>query len=232
MINPLEKFRLYWWKRSYRKIWESSLFKARKTFSTETKEECDDLVRFVSGNLKYNNDSVVLDVGCGNGNLGEKVFGNCGLLVQTDFSFGALKTIDTGKGNQKRYIVQSDAGGLPFKEGVFDYIFMYGVILNAGSVKNTRVWLEKAIRLLKQGGRLYLGDVPIKERLYRELLSRFKKIRSFNDLKYFFAEFMQVSYALKDFSHIAEVGHIKVFEQPPQVIFSRWRLDIEIERKF
>ena len=92
MNKLLEKVRLSWWNRAYNIIWKDSLYKKNITFSTNTQEERDYLVSFLSGNILSKGCKAVLDIGCGNGNLGEEVFKNCEMLIQADYSFSALET--------------------------------------------------------------------------------------------------------------------------------------------
>lgn len=231
MNKLLEKARLSWWKRAYKIIWKNSLYKENITFSTKTQEERDSLVSFVSGNILSEGCKAVLDIGCGNGNLGEVVFRNCDMLIQADYSFNALTTARKRGSSPKRCMLQSDAGNLPFKDNTFDYIFMYSLLHNSGSMENARRWISSAIRLLKNEGRIYIGDLPLKKKLYRELRYRIKKVRSLDELKYFFAEFMQISFSIDDFLDFSEVVQLRVIPQPVYLKFHRWRVDIEIQKE-
>lgn len=227
----LSKLRLYWWKRSYSKIWSKSIFINRPTFSTDNEDEASELALFLNKNIAPEKDWVVLDMGCGNGKLGEAVFRNCKMLIQADWSFNALTMAQMKSFPPKRYMLQADAGNPPLKYNSFDCIFMYSLLHNSGSIGNARRRISLAISLLKDGGRIYIGDVPLKNKLYREFRRRIKNIRSVEQIKYFFAEFMQISFSLDDFLDFSEAERFKIIPQPAYLKFHRWRMDIEIQKE-
>lgn len=231
MSYLLEKSRLWWWKRAYRKIWASSIFKERMTFSTETEDASQKLISFITNNINPESGGIVLDLGCGNGVLGEKVFKNCDLLIQVDYSWDALKSIRNTKGYAKRYILRSDANSLPFKGLIFDYIFAYSLIHYCGCTENAKRWIKSLIALLKDGGRLYIGDVPIRKKLFRELKYKLTNLRTLSKIKYYFAEFIQVSFSLDDFLNIEDIARLRIIPQPWYLRFSTWRIDIEIKKQ-
>lgn len=233
MRRILKELRLYWWRRAYNKVWNSLALKDKNIVCpSKNEEDCYRLAEHVSTKLQLqlHKCKIVLDVGCGNGNLGERIFKDSNLLIQTDYCFNALKFIKRSEGSLKKYVLQSRIGNLPFKDSTFDCIFLYSVIHYAGSSENARSWIRLVLRLLKDGGRLYVGDVPIKERLYQELKYRIKKVRSLNDIKYFFAELMQISFLIDDFKDIECVEELKIIPEPSYLKCSKWRVDIEIQK--
>lgn len=230
MKKFLEKIKLLWWRRAYKKIWHESTFKNNISFSTETLNDFNLLNKFIYNNLQPNSFEYVLDVGCGNGNLGKEVFKKSKILVQTDFAFEALKLANINHGNLKKIILQADASCSPFKNNKFDCVFLYGVIMCLGSLENAKAWIRNALNLINENGIIYIGDVPIKRMLFRELKRKIKKIRTLSDIKYYIAEFLQVSFSLEDFLDIKEIGQLRVFPQPEYFKFSTWRVDILIKK--
>lgn len=230
MKQLLEELRLYWWKRAYKKIWNVSPYKENLTFSTKTEDDSNRLAAFIYKNIQPGKNKVVLDVGCGNGNLGRRVFGDCDLVVQTDYSFNALRLIKKGETSPNISVLQSEVNNLPFKEDTFDYIFLYSIIHYSGSLENANKWIMSMFRLLNNDGKLYIGDVPILKKLYRELRYRINKIRTLNHIKYFFAEFMQVSFSVDNFLDIGGIAQLKIIPQPEYLKFSKWRVDIIIQK--
>ena len=226
----LERFRLCWWKRAYNKIWKDQLYQNSPTCSTKTEEEASELTSFIYSNLEPNKYKIILDIGCGNGNLGDRVFKDCDLLVQADYNLDALMAIERND-RFKKYIIQASSGNLPFKENTFDCVFLYSLIHYAGSLDNAKQWIADMFRLLKRGGMLYIGDVPIKKWLNKELIRRFKITKTFELLKYYFCEFTQKSFSVDDFLDIDGAAYIKIISHPKRLRFSSWRLDIEIQKK-
>ena len=231
MTQIIEKARLSWWNRAYNKIWNASTYNDSVTFATSDEESTKRLVSFIYNNIKPLKGWVVLDVGCGNGVLGKRIFRDCNILVQTDYSFGAVKLIKDKSNTIKRYMLQSNAGNLPFKEGVLDCIFAYSILHYSGSGENAKRWIRGMLSLLKSEGRLYLGDVPMRKKIYKELMRRATKVRSINHIKYYFAEFMQNSFSANEFLEIEDIAEVRLIPQPKYLRFNSWRIDIEITKK-
>lgn len=227
----LEKSRVFWWKRAYKKIWDRIFFDGNMTCSTGTAQATEQLVDYIAANIKPQKGTAVLDIGCGNGVLGEKVFKNCGLLLQVDYCPEALKLVNRTNGVIKKYIMQANIADLPFRKNIFDYIFIYSVIHNAGSLENAKSWIKNILPLLKDSGRLYIGDVPIAKKLRKEMSQRLKHIKTLDHIKYFFAEFMQNSFSIDDFLGLEGIKQLNIFPHPEYLKFHRWRVDIEITKE-
>lgn len=230
MRHLIENFRLYWWRRAYRKVWSDPLIKNSPTCSTKTEAEAQGLSSFIRGNLDLDKIKTVLDVGCGNGKLGDRIFKEAQALIQTDYCAEALGGIDLAA-NPKKDVIRSEAGKLPFKDNIFDCVFLYSLIHYAGSLRNAKYWIIDMLRLLKRGGVLYIGDVPIRKMLRKRLKQKLFKIRNLDDIKYYFAEFTQYAFSVDDFLGIDGVGQLRVIIHPRYLRFHTWRLDVEIKKQ-
>lgn len=94
----------------------------------------------------------VLDLGCGEGNIGSIVFNK--IDVGLDVSFAdALKASGC---NTYKGIVTAEAGDIPFKDRAFDVIFSNSVIEH---IKNMDKVLREVSRVLVKGG-LFIFTVP------------------------------------------------------------------------
>lgn len=94
---------------------------------------------------------LVLDVGCGAGRFMEVVREYSAEVVGIDLSWSvdsAFKNIGF-KGSV--HIVQADILSLPFKEGMFDYIFSIGVLHHT---PNTQEAFRQLPKFLKEGGEI------------------------------------------------------------------------------
>jgi len=113
-----------------------------------------------SGGKKPSN-SIMLDAGCGNGRWSQ-LYAKLGLqVIGVDFAPNMVKAA-AKRANIHHYIEKfsgllADLEYLPFKDSIFDYIHLYGVIEHLRKPKEVVVALSK---LLKPGGFLLI-DVPI-----------------------------------------------------------------------
>ena len=95
-------------------------------------------------------DDVVLDVGCGDGALLERVADRCSLAVGLDASREMLRRARERRSNAS--LVLADAEALPFRDCCFTVAFMITVLHNLSS---PGVGLREAWRVLKPRGRCF-----------------------------------------------------------------------------
>jgi SAM-dependent methyltransferase len=124
----------------------------------------DEVARRISDILDIHPNDRVLEVGCGAGAISKYL--DCD-YVGVDFSRSLLKRNIEFYGNQ---CVWGEAADLPFKEGLFDKVFCFGVFLYFES----KVYAEKAIsemkRVTRNGGGIFFGDIPMRSHSDKHLL--------------------------------------------------------------
>lgn len=110
-----------------------------------------DLVK-LAGKVK---NSRVLDLCCGTGDLTRQLAKAGGELYSLDFSFNMLV-----KGVQKGWLtgenISADAGKIPFKNNVFDFLTIAFGIRN---IPDVDIFLRESLRVLKPGGRLMILEL-------------------------------------------------------------------------
>lgn len=91
-------------------------------------------------------EKLFLDVGCGTGRYSEVVLKHGGEVIGIDLSY----SIDVAQKNvgafPKAHLIQADIFNLPFKEGVFDYIFSIGVLHHTPDTKKAFLGLVPHLR--------------------------------------------------------------------------------------
>lgn len=92
---------------------------------------------------------LVLDVGCGTGRFMEVAGAEGAETVGVDLSFAVETAAENMRGKALAHVVQADVFHLPFKPGVFDFIYSLGVLHHTPS---TREAFLKLPPLLKPAG--------------------------------------------------------------------------------
>lgn len=106
-------------------------------------------------NAKYNSvlekvnvtDGVVLDVGCGSGLFFKMVAAQANILVGVDLSVKLLeKAKEQARNFENVFVLQADADHLPFKNGMFDYVFAFTTLQNMPNPSDTLVEIKRAVK--------------------------------------------------------------------------------------
>jgi len=102
-------------------------------------------------------DKVVLDIGCGGGNVGVNINKCARLLVNSDISLNALLRARERIANDKSVYVEADIFSLPFKDDSFDIITCYAVLHHIQDIGAVSAQIK---RILKKDG-VFLCFEPV-----------------------------------------------------------------------
>jgi SAM-dependent methyltransferase len=94
----------------------------------------------------------VLDAGCGNGLLTERIADSGAIVLGADYSTSVYDAHERNKKSNLAY-VRVDLTNHPFNEKVFDFVFSSGVLHHT---PNTRQAFMSVARTVKVGGKFYL----------------------------------------------------------------------------
>ncbi len=97
----------------------------------------------------------VLEVGCGAGGLAQYMGEN---YVGIDFSPTLVKRHIEFFHNS---VLVAEANDLPFRECLFDRVFAWGVFFYFPSLEYARKAVGEMIRVLKPGGKIFIGELPL-----------------------------------------------------------------------
>jgi uncharacterized protein YbaR (Trm112 family) len=102
-------------------------------------------------------DRLVLDVGCGAGRFSEVALSTGARLVSLDYS----EAVDACRANlgahERLNVIQGDVYNLPFRHGVFDFVYCFGVLQHTPDVARAFAALRPPLR---PGGRLAVDLYP------------------------------------------------------------------------
>jgi SAM-dependent methyltransferase len=163
-------------------------------------------------------DKLILDVGCGIGRYVEVAakFGANAIGVDLSYSIDcAYKNLGFLKNVQ---FVQADIFRLPFKEGVFDFVFSFGVLHHTSNCKEA---FKRLAPLLKKGGNIsifvyssYNKAIVYSSAFWRSITTRLPK-----RLLYYFSHISVVLYFLYKLPVIGQLGRA-IFVIP---MWPNWR---------
>jgi len=147
--------------------------------SSQSRDELLEKTGFTAAELKGR---TILDVGCGTGRYMEVAGAEGAEVVGVDLSFAVETAVENLKGKPNMHVVQADVFSLPFKPGVFDFIYSIGVLHHTTS---TREAFFKLPRLLAPGGSVSIWVYSNE--------SRYEKARNFvTDVYRFFTSRMPI----------------------------------------
>jgi amino acid adenylation domain-containing protein len=106
----------------------------------------------------------VLEIGCGVGLILQHLAPQCQLYVATDFSTPAIEQLARWKSTRPdlqhvQLLVRSALETQHFEPGSFDTVVLNSVVQYFPNIDYLLTVLQSAIRLLRPGGRIFLGDV-------------------------------------------------------------------------
>jgi len=118
-----------------------------KVYDAQYAEEQNAKIKAALSHLNLEDNSLVLDVGCGTGLLFEHLGNSVKLLVGLDLSSGILKE---AKKRAKRFprtaLIRADADSTPFPNGIFDGVFAVTLLQN---MPNPPLTLQETVRVGK-----------------------------------------------------------------------------------
>lgn len=107
--------------------------------------------------------ALVLDAGCGMGRFAEIVCNYGGTVFAADLSY-AVDVAAKNLGRWKNaHVIQTDLRELPFREGIFDFIYSLGVLHHTPDPRRA---FESLVRFLRPGGKISVTLYSGYNRLY------------------------------------------------------------------
>ncbi len=119
----------------------------------------DDLCRSILEQAKVGTGSKVLEVGCAAGFLAAIVAPRVGAYAGVDLASEPLQ-VARRLGLVNATFKHTDGATLPFPAGSFDAVLCYDVFTNLPSFKDGEPLIESMLRVVKPGGRVFIGSIP------------------------------------------------------------------------
>ena len=136
---------------------------------------------------------LVLDVGCGAGRFADIALSCGAIVIALDYSSAIDAAVENLGSDSNLHAVQGDIFKLPFAEGVFDFVYCFGVLQHTPDVERAFAALPKVV---KKGGRLavdvypwLIGNVVMTKYWFRPLTKRIPHERLFGIVQSFVRAF-------------------------------------------
>lgn len=150
-------------------IYYSHKKKDEMKYQDETAQMYNEFFSLAEGNYEYERaygavkpflpSKVVLDVGCGTGQMGERVAKNCNFFVGMDFSKESIK-ICHAKIKNGNFII-ADVEFLPFRRNEFDLVYCSFLLHHLkGAVSDVYQSTSEMFRVLKRGSEVIIAKEP------------------------------------------------------------------------
>jgi len=109
--------------------------------------------RFLLDSENYNQETPILDIGCGNGFTIQKMMKHFKHFIGIDLSLVALKNAMTNTGIKD--LIQCNVNHLPFKDSVFEYIVSSDLFHH---LLEPHLALKEIVRICTEGGVVFIQD--------------------------------------------------------------------------
>ncbi len=175
---------------------------------------------------------VVLELCCGNGQIIGNLSSRCKRAIGVDFSNILLEQL-TAQYQNKVEVIHADIMQINFVSELFDVVLIYFSIQHFNEKETIQI-INNALMWLKNGGKLYIGDVPdeLKKWEYinkpeykKDYLKRVLEDTPMIGFWYQQEFFNSLSAFFKNIS-------VRILEQPHYHINSSYRFDVLIEKNY
>jgi SAM-dependent methyltransferase len=124
-------------------------WKSFHSFDDAEIEKIGDEYFNIVGDEQVNQNSIVLDVGCGSGRWSAYISKKAKFVEAIDPSAAIFSAVDLVKGKKNIRITQAGVDFIPFADDSFDFVFSLGVLHH---VPDTEAAMQACIKKLKPGG--------------------------------------------------------------------------------
>ena len=123
-----------------------------------SREKIEVMMKTVIRYLDLKPEHSLADLGCGGGWILDMLAAKTSYSLGVDFSWNMLS--NAGSLIPPKRLVQGEIGRLPLKEGAFDRVLCYFVLINMMDDNAVERSLLDMFRVVKKGGRVVVGQMP------------------------------------------------------------------------
>jgi ubiquinone/menaquinone biosynthesis C-methylase UbiE len=178
----------------------------RDGFDTLTKADWQRLARYFINMLDISEEDDVAEIGCGGGAF-LKLVARCRTISGVDYSENAIRLISTRLKGDFRV---AEASSLPFDDNSFDLVLSWSVFFYFDSLDYAKKVLEEMLRVMRPGGRIFIGDVNDEEK--RELAGALRQKSSSSRKRAYISkqDVDHLFYSKNFFKEFAKVHGLKI----------------------
>lgn len=179
--------------------------------------------------VKVDQNSIVLELCCGNGMVIGPISQVAGKAYGVDFSEPLLNQLHSqfGKAVETRQI---DVLELTWKPGTLDAIIIYFSIQHFDEQQTLHL-IQRSLEWLRPGGRMLIGDIPDRAKKWKYIGGRANRLDYLQRMvsgqpkigNWFDREFFV---AAGEYFENRNTAHVKVLDQPQFLFNAQWRFDV------
>jgi ubiquinone/menaquinone biosynthesis C-methylase UbiE len=164
------------WKQKQELMNRYNMFSA--SYDDQYSKEQNSKIKTALQHVNMHENSIVLDVGCGTGQLFKFIKNKTKLLIGLDISRQTLKKAKNHTKRSKITLILADADYMPFPNAIFDQIFAITLIQNSSSPLLT---LREIMRVGKKNSNTIVTG--LKKKFSKKTLLRLLRKSGFQDLR-------------------------------------------------
>ncbi|MEM7654804.1 MAG: methyltransferase domain-containing protein [Bacteroidota bacterium] len=191
-----------------------------------------EIVQYILRHLDLQPSHRLLDVCCGNGLLTQPLAAHCRQTLGVDVSEGQIQRAQALADPPRLSFVQGNATDLQsVVEPAFDRINLYFSFQYLDRFELGKVAIQEMLVLLKPGGKLLIGDVPVYQHLGRFYPTPIKRLK-YHLRRMLGREQMGKFWKEKEMQAICEALGVEltVLEQPAHFLYAHYRKDFLIHK--
>lgn len=185
-------------------------------------------LEFILDHLALNTDDDALDLCCGNGLITQQMAARCRSVIGVDVAPELVDKIDTAAHPNITALV-GDMRALELEPDSLDKILIYAAIQYL-DLAETVEWFQRMYDALRDGGTIFIGDIPDRSKLWTFFNSDEREAVHFESTRKreaIVGTWFEQDWLLK-LAKYAGFSQAEIIPQPDYMIYAEYRYDMKV----